>query len=1040
MVGSASDSPLPSAVIVELIVHDSKRLLYILFFFSGASALIYQVVWIRMFGLVFGVSAFATATVLTSFMAGLGFGSFCFGKIASRSRDPLRLYAFLELCIGLFGLIFPFLYSALKVLCIHLPGDVQSSFLKMTAVRFALSLLVLTVPTVLMGGTLPVLSRIFVRDLRTIGRRIGHLYAVNNAGAVAGCLAAGFIVILLAGVRGTVYVAAGMNIGIAFLAWRMRRTSTAQTPSAETVLHVAVPAPPDSVFFSTPLAGLVLLLIFIEGFVSLAYELVWTRILSASVLGNSVYSFCIVAAVFILGLSLGSYITAAIIDKRKDALGFFATIEIGIGLTAIVFLLLFSRFPAMDHFLLPNAAFGVWGGTIARDLLLSVVIMLVPATLMGMAFPTAVKIFTRTVNGAAARVGIVGGVNIAGSILGSFSGGFILISALGMYRSVIVLAFVNILAGVAAILADPLLRWRYRAAFAAVVCAASAGMPALLPHHTLFWRSTTATHLNEWLQYYVEDYAATVAVVKTQTADGMVKCLEVDGIPVAGTDFMLRTTQKVQAHIPLLLYESQNAGRAKKVLTVGLGSGGTSWSATRHDGCRVTCVELVPGVAKAAACEFTEENFGVFGNARYRLIIGDGRNHVLATRERYDAILTESVHPVYAGNASLYTQDYFAACRLRLTDNGIFSVWLPIYRISLTDFKTVMATFLTVFPHASVWFTPNSLSRQVLLIGTMKELRIDVARWNAMVRAPGVASDLAEVRLDDPVKLLDCMIMSEEDMKVFSAGAALHTDDRPVLEFSAPKSADDVMTWKQNLAAIAFYKRSRFDICIHDTDSSQTRRSMARCDSADRHVLAGILNHVDNQRVAIGEYRVAQSLNPSDGSIAYLAHDVRRSALDKVHHFQSSGSVAEASALYGALLGAYPEDFDLVDKAARWYGSLRRVDSAEALLLGFLMRHPRNAGAYAGLGIVYVNNQQWDKALAALDSALALDPRSAETYNTRAIAYAGKGLYGEALSNVNRAIEIDPTTPNVYENRSCVYTLMSAETNAASLRLISHKR
>lgn len=1023
-----------------MIAPDSKRLLYVLFFFSGASALIYQVVWIRMFGLVFGVSAFAMATVLTSFMAGLGFGNFYFAKIADRSRDPLRLYALLELGIGLFGLIFPLLYLALKVLCLHLPTGVQSSFPQMTALRFVLSLVALMVPTTLMGGTLPVLSRIFVRDLHTIGRRIGNLYSVNNAGAMAGCLAAGFVVILVAGVRGTVYVAAGLNIVIAFLAWRMSKTSRLSPLPGEKVSLVTIPPSHDKASFSTPVVRLVLVLIGLEGFASLAYELIWTRILSASVLGNSVYSFCIVAAVFILGLSLGSWITALVIDKRKDALGSFALIEIGIGLTAIMFLLLFSHVPAMDHSLLPSAAFGDWGGTIARDLFLSVVIMLVPATLMGMAFPTAVKICTRSVNEAAHGVGIVGGVNIIGSILGAFCGGFVLISVFGMYHSITVLAFVNILAGVAAVLADRLLRWRFRAAIAAVICAACAATPALLPHQALYWRSTTATHRNEWLQYYVEDYAATVAVVETQTADGMAKCLEVDGIPVAGTDFMLRTTQKVQAHIPLLLYESQNVGRAKKVLAVGLGSGGTSWSAMQHVASTVTCVELVPGVAKAAAREFAEENHAVFDSSRYRLIIGDGRNHVFATKERYDAILTESVHPVYASNASLYTRDYFAACRMRLTESGVFSVWLPIYRISPGDFKTVMATFLSVFPHASVWFTPNSLSRQVLLIGTMKELRIDVARWNALVRAPGIASDLAKVRLDDPVKLLDCMIMSEEDMKDFSIGAAFHTDDRPVLEFSAPRSADDVTTWKQNLAAIAAYKRSRFEACVHDADSTQTRRSMARYDSADRHVLAGILNHFDNQQAAIGQYRVAQGLNPSDSSIGFLARDVRRSVLDKINLLQSSGRTGEASALYGTLLCAYPDDFDLVAGAARWYGIVGRVDSAEALLRGFLMHHPRSADAFTSLGIVYVNNKQWDKALAALDNALVLDPRRAETYNARAIAYAGKGLYGEALSDMNRAIEIDPKTPNVYENRSYVYAHMSEEKNPASQRLIQQEK
>jgi spermidine synthase/tetratricopeptide (TPR) repeat protein len=548
-------------------------------------------------------------------------------------------------------------------------------------------------------------------------------------------------------------------------------------------------------------------------------------------------------------------------------------------------------------------------------------------------------------------------------------------------------------------------------------------MALALPKKSFYWRSLADSKNSEQLQYYTEDYAATVAVVKTQSTEGAVKILEVDGIPVAGTDFMLRTTQKVQAHIPLLLYESQNRGRVKKVLTVGLGSGGTSWSAALHDSCTVTCVELVPGVAKAAIHEFAEVNHDIFDSTRYTLIFNDGRNHVFTTAERYDVILTESVHPIYAGNASLYSRDYFDLCRKRLSENGVFSVWLPIYRISPDDFKTVMATFLSVFPHATVWFTSNSLSRQVLVIGTMKKLDLDFRTWNQMVNQPNVLKDLREVRLDDPLKLLDCMIMSENEIREFSAGAAVHSDDRPRLEFSAPKSADDFITWKQNLASITKYKKSCCGRLVQCTDASEAGH-LARYDSADRHVLTGIVNHFDNPATAIKEYRVAQGLNSSDSSIAYLVNNALTAMVNKARGFQIAGKIQDACLLYKNIIAADPGNFEIVNETALWYGGRHFVDTAEALLNGFLRNHPKYADCYKSLGIIYVNNQLWDKALAVLDSAIALDPRLALAYNTRAIAYAGKGLYGEALNDLNKAIEIDPETPNVYENRAYVYARM----------------
>ncbi len=574
---------------------------------------------------------------------------------------------------------------------------------------------------------------------------------------------------------------------------------------------------------------------------------------------------------------------------------------------------------------------------------------------------------------------------------------------------------------------NPNMRPRLRVICGVATTAACVAAAVALPRHALYWRSTTADRHNEWLTYYVEDYAATVAVVTSRSIDGEVKCLEVDGIPVAGSEFMLRTTQKTQAHIPLLIFESQNHGcRPNKVLAVGLGSGGTSWSAARHSGVPVTCIELVPGVEQAARREFTEENHGIFDSAGYSLHIGDGRNYLLMSRDTFDVILTESVHPIYAGNASLYSRDYFTLCRDHLSKHGVFSVWLPIYRIAPEDFKTVLQTFESIFPHTTVWFTSTCASRQVLLIGTVEKTAIDVPTWVAMAGSPGVHNDLKEVNLGDPYKLLDCMIMAEKQVKDFASGAALHTDSRPVLEFSAPRSRNDSTTWRTNLSAIIGFKDSLYDCLAPYPDSMHYRLVLARYAAADRHILAGIVNHFADRANAIREYRIASGINPSDPSVKYLVDEAHGALRAEAGHFEAEGKTEEACALYRKFLAVNPEDFDVARDAALWLGSLHRVDSAIAVLNRLAPAEKNSGQWFSCLGTVYINNSRWNNALAAFDSAVALNPRLSEAYTGRSVAYAGKGRWGDALADLDTAISINPLTPNAKENRAYVYRHMGS--------------
>jgi spermidine synthase len=535
-----------------------------------------------------------------------------------------------------------------------------------------------------------------------------------------------------------------------------------------------------------------LALFFLSGAGALTYQVIWVRMLGLT-FGVSAFAVATVLASFMAGLALGNWYfgtrAGASIVRLREEVGrpvghLYAANNIGaaLGCLAAGFMLI------------------MWLGVLGTLYLAASINLIVEliAWRMGAARMDPAR--------AAHAIGAAGGLNTLGSIAGSLAGAFVLTPVLGMYRAVLLLSCVNLLLGIAAIAADALITARKRFVIATGVCVAAAALALVTPHTAVFWRNLGAP--GNKLVYYQEDYAATVSVVEGQSPQGPVRTLDVDGIPVAGTDFMLRTTQKMQAHIPLLLYESGAGHCAANILAVGLGSGGTGYSALTHDSVMVTCVELAPAVAAAARTCFADVNHDVFSNPRYRLVFDDGRNFVASTRERYDAILTESVHPIYAGNASLYTRDYFAACRQKLTANGVVSVWLPIYRISREDFKTVLNTFQSVFPHCTVWFTTNSLSRQVLLIGSMRPLSIDIDVWRRCVNHPAVRNDLAELRLDDAYTLLDFMLMSEDDIREYAGDAPLHTDNRPRLEFSALKSGNDAATWKQNLAGIAVYKKS----------------------------------------------------------------------------------------------------------------------------------------------------------------------------------------------------------------------------------------
>ncbi len=977
--------------------------LLMLFFFSGFSALVYQIVWMRMFSLVFGVTTLAVSTVLTAFMAGLALGSYLAGRFVDRSKNPLRFFAYLEFGIGLFALFFPLLLSGLSYIFILIHQYFYGSFYLFSIIRFLLAFLLLLIPTMLMGGTLPVLSKSFVRGLKGLGMDMGHLYSVNNWGSVLGILVAGFFLIENVGVRETAIIAAVINILIGIISFLIgsrtsenkkdsdqARISNNHVPIQSLDAHAGVQKYPSYIL------TFVLWIFAIEGFTSLAYEVLWIRILAAESFLNTVYSFSLVVASFITGLALGSFIIARFVDHQKNLLVIFGLIELGIGISALAALPLFQKIPFWSIELI-RLLFGqvqFWNISLTKFTLLSTV-MIVPTTLMGMTFPLVSKIYTINFRELGHRIGLLGCLDTIGSIFGSFMAGFLIITFIGLQMGVIVMALLNILLGGLIILFHPYIRLRTKIICAFIIILGSFVAFEIIPHQAYFWgkgkviEPRTKQPLFKLLDYK-EDLDGTVTV--SQNIDGS-KVIEINGLDVAGTSLDLKTTQKAQGHLPLLLYESTTGQEPKDILLVGLGSGGTSWSVSQHDVERITCVELVPSVAEFAEKHFEEVNHNVFKDPRYHLIFEDGRNYMLTSDQKYDAILTESVHPSYAGNANLYSKEYFELCRNHLRDKGVVSVWIPLWRLSVDDIQMIIKTFVHVFPNASLWYMANEINLQFILIGSQHPQTVDFEKWNEFINREKVQKDLHDINLGDAFQMLSYHLLDDGALSRYSEGAKIHSENHPYLEFSGAKSwylLQDVTN--KNFISLSESRASVFPHVVNmgktDKEIEENEQKLRQQIQLTDITVEGIVHTMKKEpEKAVDKHIQALKTKTDDRVSIHFLKDYIYDYLELAAWHEKSGFIARSIDYYRKVLEIDKnisiqktlhmniDPYDLLLKVGSMHLSQKEYDQAQEAFQSAVDRDPQNPQGHFHLGYLYEMQGDRQLAIREYEKVLELDPR-----------------------------------------------------------------
>ena len=724
--------------------------LYALFFLSGIGGLIFQTVWVRMLTRVLGSTAYATSTVLAAFMAGLALGSYLAGRGVDRVRRPLRWYAALEVGVGLAALASLALPTRLTPIYQAVYEWTNGARGWLTVGQVVVALMVLLLPTALMGATLPTLCAYGARRAGGFARHAATLYAINTLGAVAGVLISGFFLIGAVGETSTLLCGAAVNLVGAVGALLIERSNGTGAIAA------AAPTDDDSTGFASPaIRRLVALSFAVAGFTALANEVVWGRMLMLYQ-GTAIYAFSAMLAVVLTGMGLGSLYGSRRADAWSDPLRVFARVQLCIGVAGALGLVLYDKMP-----LLP------------RPRLLAPLILLGPVTFFwGLAFPAAVRSYSPLRTATGRSVGTLYSWNTVGCILGALAAGFLLIPTLGAGRTSGLLAGASLLVGIVLLAKHPrglrsIGSAEWGLAVAGVVLVSIAGDPYF---RVVQNRVETLSPGYRVVYEHIEDASAATTAFGRLDGERSSKGLWVNGVGMTE----LTPETKLMAHLPLAL-----ADKPRDMLVICFGMGTTVRSAARHAGLDVTAVELVPGVLKCFP-HFHADAREVAKRPNVHLTADDGRNYLLMHSKQYDVITLDPPPPIYsAGAVNLYTREFFELCRDRLRPGGVMCLWIPPDHD--TEVRMIVRTYFDVFEHVHAWGPTG-----IYLIGSRQPKAGAGERVLAGLRDPIVWNDMTEwpnAWLQRPEQIAEHDLGEKRRLQPLFADAAQVTDDTPYTEF-----------------------------------------------------------------------------------------------------------------------------------------------------------------------------------------------------------------------------------------------------------------
>ena len=739
--------------------HRFLPFLLLLFVGSGCSALIYEVVWLQLLQLVIGSSAASLAVLLGTFMGGMCLGSIGLPRLISTRQHPLRVYALLELGTGVFSFAVLFGLPLIQ----HLYTASIGHGLPGILLRSVASAVCLLPPTVMMGATLPAISR-WIETTPKAASWWGFFYGGNIAGGVFGCLLAGFYLLRVHDMATASYVAAVINLIVALASLALARS----------VIYEAPPASAES-FERAPGAWPVYFAIALSGLCALGAEVIWTRTLSL-MLGPTVYTFSIILGVFLTGLGLGSSGGSTLARTSARPRFMLAMCQL-----LQVLAIAFAAYMLADF--LPywrgnvDSPVTPWQGFLSD--LARCAIAILPATILwGASFPLALASVVSKNRDPGRLVGEVYGANTIGAIIGSLAFSLIMIPQAGTQHSE------QVLIGLSVVAAVLLQKVSWKTAGALLAAGLVIWSVPAIPWQLIAFGRRLATTTGTWTPLYIgEGMNSSIAYSKYEN---VTTYFHVSGKTEASAEPQDMRLQRLLGHLPALLHSNP-----KSVLVVGCGAGVTAGTFVVHPEIRhITICEIEPLIPPASARYFAHENHNVMHDPRTKIVYDDARHYVLTSTEKFDIITSDPIHPWVKGIAPLYSTEYFDLVKRHLNPGGFVTQWVPLYESNVETVQSEIATFFEAFPNGTIWGNLNTDGQgyDVVLVGQAEKLKINVDAMQSRLDRPEykrVVDSMHEVGYNSAADLLATYAVEASDLRGWLRNAQINRDRNLRLQYLA---------------------------------------------------------------------------------------------------------------------------------------------------------------------------------------------------------------------------------------------------------------
>lgn len=1011
----------------------------------------YEIIWTRFLNLTFGCTTYSITTVLTAFMAGLALGSLVFGRIVDRWNKPLLFYGLIEMAIGVFALLTIPVFAGITEGYLFLVKQMDLSGSSQLILKFGLSFLVMLLPTTLMGASLPVLSKYFIITRQDLSKRLGLLYAVNTFGAVLGTFLVGFTFLYTLGLRSSLIFAAVLNLGIGLLVIvkdRELRQLRQENPAKESPSQEKMEKEPESQHsMGRVVIRYAILAFMISGFISMVYEIAWTRLLTL-IIGSSTYAFSMILICFLFGIALGSYVVSKFVPKKRIGLKLFVSIQLLIAFFGYLLIPLFSYLPDLMLVIFkifPNS----YNAITLYQFGITFSIVIIPTMLMGATLPVIGHIVSGEIKMIGRKIGDIYFFNTFGAIFGSFIGGFILIPHLGTLSTLKLSIFTNVLIAVFGLIVyrttvRPSKYYSYTTfTFIPILIfmVFQSGWDKRIMDCGVSVYGQMYSGLNLRLKnnkqgsellFLKEGLNATITVRRDKDS----VYLRSNGKTDASTRGDM-ATQLFSGYLPLFAHPNPETA-----LVIGFGSGVTSGVMAQFDFVKhLDIAEIEPSVIEASRF-FSEVNHDVVQMPNVKIHYKDGRNFLLESDKLYDIISSEPSNPWISGVASLFTDDFYRIVNRHLKVDGIFCQWMQTYNMSYANIRLIMATLAQNFRHVQVWY---ATSNDLLVICSNNDIVYDDQRVNSLIHTNKITQKEFKkyLGLDSSSEFYGRFLFGDERVRriarVNLEESFINTDDKPYLEFLAPRTLYDIqsathifkhltssieifppndsrnLTPRQYHENLCFRAQLMLDYNLVIEASAFAQKALDHGDSSRVQILLGRIRQAEKQIFKAKEhFENAMKLDPADDGYVYLSKLLL-----------GQGYTERAIAVIDDVdpLTIKNKNYELT-RAKLLCQANRFAEAVPWFEKAFQSGQIEGYSYYRSVGLAYYQAQNFSAARPVLEKASELNPLDPVTADSLANVYLSEKRYEKVVEIYLMIGEHFELKPKAYEMLVLSYNQM----------------